>query len=128
MESATAPLLSDDGWCCAGVLWADPATAPLGWPICPPQVSGKVRAQPSLPPFILLVLVKCHIILCWGLVLQRVVLGIHGRLSSGPCSLATLPNASLHQCLARGLQPTASPGAVLRYDRVWLKRVLGARS
>ena len=50
-------LLSDDGWCCAGVLWADPVTAPLGWPICPPQVSGKARAQPSLPHPIYLVLV-----------------------------------------------------------------------
>lgn len=30
-----------------GVLWADPAQAPLGWPIGPPQVSGKVRAAPA---------------------------------------------------------------------------------
>ncbi len=27
-----------------GVLWADPADAPLDWPICPPQVAGKVRS------------------------------------------------------------------------------------
>lgn len=43
-----APTISYVGPQANGVLWADPADAPLGWPICPPQVAGKVRCATSL--------------------------------------------------------------------------------